>query len=75
MEFMCNERNHSICYITTTYEVHTFKNKTERKRHFCLLFSLLYLLIRSYKLAIIETRAYDIAHDEDAMISVISQIL
>ena len=70
---MCNERNHSICYITTTYEVHTFKNETERKRHFCLLFSLLYLLIRSYKLAIIETR--DIARDEDAMISLISQIL
>ena len=31
MQFMCNERNHSICYTTTTYEVHTFKNKNERK--------------------------------------------
>ena len=65
----------TVFVILQQHEVDTFKNKTERKRHFCLLFSLLYLLIRSYKLAIIETRAYDIAHDEDAMISLISQIL
>ena len=31
MYFMCNERNHSFCYTTTTYEVHTFKNKNKRK--------------------------------------------
>ena len=65
----------TVFVILQQHEVHTFKNKTERKRHFCLLFSLLYLLIRNYELAIIETRAYDIAHDEDAMISLISQIL
>ena len=30
---MGNERNHSICYTptTTTYEVHTFKNKNKKK--------------------------------------------
>ena len=27
--FMCNKRNHSICYTTTKYEVHTFKNKNK----------------------------------------------
>ena len=25
--FMFNERNHSICYTTATYEVHAFKKK------------------------------------------------
>ena len=24
---MCNERNHSICYTTVTYEINTFKKK------------------------------------------------
>ena len=28
---MYNERNDSICYTTTTYEVHAFKNKNKRK--------------------------------------------
>ena len=41
------------------------------KRHFCLSFSLLYLFIRSCKFVIVETRAYDIAHDENAMSSII----
>ena len=31
MQFMCNERNNSICYTTASYEVHTFKKKNERK--------------------------------------------
>ena len=31
MLFMCNERNHSTCYTSTTYEVHTFKNTKKRK--------------------------------------------
>ena len=31
VQFMCNERNHSICYATTTNEVYTFKNKNKRK--------------------------------------------
>ena len=26
-----DQRNHSICYTTTTSEVHTFKNKNKRK--------------------------------------------
>ena len=28
---MCNEINHIIYYTATTYEVHTFKNKNQRK--------------------------------------------
>ena len=28
---MYNERNHDICYSTTTYEAQTFKNKKKRK--------------------------------------------
>ena len=28
---MCNERNHSICYTTTTFGIHTFKNENKRK--------------------------------------------
>ena len=43
------------------------------KRHFCLSFLILYLFIRSCKFVIIETRAYDITHDENAMTSLISQ--
>ena len=31
MSFMCKDRNHSICYTITTYEVHTFKKKKKRK--------------------------------------------
>ena len=69
---MCNERNHSICYTTTTYEVHIFKNKNKSKSlrdifyHF---FSLLNLSIRSCKFVLTESRAYDIAHDENALSS------
>ena len=67
VRFMCNERNHRICYIPTTYEVHAFKNEKRKKikRHFCLSFSLLYIFIRSCKFIIINTRANDIAHDEN----------
>ena len=64
---MCNERNHSICYTTTTYQVHTFKNKNKRKSlrnifvyHFLFHICLFVVLIK-------ETRAYDMAHDENAM--------
>ena len=64
---MCNERrNHSICYTTTTYEVHSFTDKNERKSlrdlfvyHF--LFCLCLFVAASF--VIIETRAYDITHD------------
>ena len=28
---MCHERNPSICYTTTKYEVYTFKNKNKRE--------------------------------------------
>ena len=31
MQFMYNERNHSVCYTTATYEVHNFKNRNKRK--------------------------------------------
>ena len=93
---MCNEINHSVCYTTATYEVHTFKNKNKRKYvtfhdggryhietsplicfdwflydiglrhervkiHISLSFSDLYLFIRSCKVVMIETRAYEIA--------------
>ena len=71
MLFMWNERNHSICYTITTYEVHTFKNKNKiiKKRQICLSFSLLYLFIHSYKFVLTETEthAYNIAHDENVM--------
>ena len=69
---MCNEINQSICHTKTTYEVNTFKNKNKRKsskRYFYLSFSLLHLFIRNCKFFIIETRAYDIARNENAMIS------
>ena len=73
MWLMCNERsNDSICYTTTSYEVHTFNNKNERKiikRNFCLSFSPLYMLILSCKFVIIERRAYEKAHDENARTS------
>ena len=71
VRFMCNERNHSICYIPTTYEVHAFKNEKRKKikRHFCLSFSLLYIFICSCKFIIINTRANDIAHDENVDIA------
>ena len=67
---MFNERNHNIFYTATTHEVHTFKNKNENKiikRHFCLSSSLLYLFIRSWKIVLTETGAYDMAHDENTI--------
>ena len=73
---MHNDRNHRIGCATAAYEAHTLKNENKKKiirRHFCLSFFLLYLFIRSYKFVIIETRTYDIAHDEKAMSSLISQ--
>ena len=78
-EFMYNERNYSILssssYTTTTYEAHTWRTKIKKnhKGHFCLSFSRLYLFIRGFKFVIIEIRAYDIAHDENAMSSLIIQ--
>ena len=72
MQLMWNERNHSICYTATTYEVHTFKNKNKRKSlrdtfiyHF-LLFS---LFIRSCKFVIIETCSYDMMRTRGAHLS------
>ena len=32
MYFMCNERNHNICYTTATYEVHFLKNQKKKKK-------------------------------------------
>ena len=71
---MCNERNHSICYATTTYEVHTFKNRNKRKsllRDISVYHCRLYLFIRSCKFVTTEIRAYDIALDENAMSSLV----
>ena len=62
---MSNDRNHSICYTTTTYEVHIFNNENKIKSLrdiICLSFSLLYHFIYSCKFVIIETRA-DMAHE------------
>ena len=63
MWLMCNERNHSICYTTKTYEV-TFKNKNFKKslRDIFVYHFLFYICF-----AISETRAYDVAHDKNAM--------
>ena len=56
---------------TATYEVHTFKKKNTRKSlrdildcHF-----LFYMFLRSCKFVVIETRPFDIAHDEKVMCS------
>ena len=58
-------------------EVHTFKNKNKRKSRlrdiFVCHFFFLYLFIRSCKFVTTETRAYDIAHDENVMSSLIIQ--
>ena len=77
---MCNERNDSVCYTTATYKQHFQEQKTLSrtgkkiiKRHFYLPFSLLYLFIHSCKFVVIETYAYDIAHDDNVMSSLISQ--
>ena len=63
-----------ICYTTIIYEVHTFKNKNKRNSfrnisdyHF------LFYFIRSCQFVIIETRAYDIAREENVMRSLIIQ--
>ena len=74
MQFMRNERNHSILYTTTT-STHFQEQKLKKiiKGRFCLSFSLLYLFIGSCKFVITETGAYDIAHDESAMGSLIIQ--
>ena len=45
------------------------------KRHFCLSFSLLYLLICSSNFVMIETDAYDIARDEIVMSSYYSKCI
>ena len=77
--YMCNERSHSICYTTTTYEVHAIKNQNKIKSLlrdifvYHETFSRLGLFIRSCKFVIIETCVYDIAHDENAISSSIIQ--
>ena len=76
---MYNKRNHSICYTRITYEVHTLKNQNKNKRKslsrdiFVYHFLFYICLIRNCKFAVIETRAYDIAHDENATTSLIIQ--
>ena len=69
---MCNERNDSISYTVATCEVYTFKNKNKGK----LLrdTSLLYLFILYIcTFVIMKARAYDIAHGENVMSSLIIQ--
>ena len=69
---MCNETN-KVFFILQQHMKYrlSFKSKFKRKplRHIFLSFSLLYLFIRSSKFVIIETCAYNIANDENAMIS------
>ena len=62
-------------YATTTYEVHTFKNKNKRTslRDIFVYHFLLYLFTRCCNLVIIKTRDYDIAHDENAMSLLITE--
>ena len=71
--FTCNDRNRSICYTTTTYawSTHLQEQRSKKiiKSPFCLSFSFLYLYFCSSKFVIIETRAYGIAHDENAISS------
>ena len=69
-------QNHSIYYTTRTYEVHILKNKNKRKSLrdiFVYNFPLLYLFICSCKFVVTEIRTYNIAHDENAMSSLIIQ--
>ena len=72
MQFMCNERN--IVFVMLKQQMKYTLSRTKIiQRHFCLSFSLLYLFIRSCKFVITETRAFDIAHVENAMSSLIIQ--
>ena len=64
---------YSICCTVTTYELSRTKIKENHSDAFCLSFSHLYLFLRSCKFAIIETSAYDKAHDQNAMSSLIIQ--
>ena len=66
MWLMCHERNRSICYTTAKYE-YPFQNKKIIKIHFCLSFFLLHLFLLSCKFLIIETRAHDMAHNDNAI--------
>ena len=56
-----------------TYGVHAFKTENKIKSLlrdiFFTVFSFIYMFIHSCKFVIIETRTYDIAHDENAMSS------
>ena len=66
----------NVVYVQHKQEVHIFKNKNNRKSWrdiFVYHFLFLYLFIRSCKIAIIETHAYDIAHDANAISSLIIQ--
>ena len=58
-QFLLVSWNHSICYNTTTYEVHTFKNENKRKwlRDIFVYLLLFYMFIHSCKFVVIETGA------------------
>ena len=62
---------YSICYTTETYEdtLSRIKAKEIIRRHFCFLFSLLYLFICSWKFFIIKTHAYDMMRTQRAHLS------
>ena len=68
-------REITVCYTKTSYELHTFKNKNKRNllRDILVYHFVFYICLIVCKFAIIETRAYDIAHDESAMSSLIIQ--
>ena len=64
-------------YVTLQHMKYTLSRTKIKKitieRHFCLSMYCLYLFIYSCKFVIIETRALEIAHDENAMSSLIIQ--
>ena len=57
------------------YTLSRTKKKENHQENFCLSFSLLDLFFRSWKFVMTETRAYNIAHDENVMSLSITQSL
>ena len=73
---LCAPREITVFVLLHQHMKYTLQEQKLKKiinRHFCLTFSLSYMFISSCKLFIIETRAYDIAHDENANSSSIIQ--
>ena len=73
--YVQREKSQYLLYYTNIWSTHIQKQKQKKiiKRHFCLSFCLLHLLIPSCKFVMIETRAYNIAHGKNAMSSLTIQ--